>query len=79
MNNDQELETKSQSQMIYEYLNYGLSLSAMEALDLFGCSRLAARIHELRLAGHNVGSRMVRTGSGRRVARYSLDKGGDHA
>ena len=37
-----------------------------------GCFRLAARIADLRAAGHDIHSEMVTTDSGKRVARYTL-------
>ena len=37
-----------------------------------GCFRLAARIADLRAAGHDIQSEMVTTDSGKRVARYTL-------
>ena len=45
-------------------------LTHLEAQHLFGCSRLAARVQELRSMGHDVKSRMVETPSGKRVAEY---------
>jgi len=47
-------------------------ITHLEAQHLFGCSRLAARVQELRRMGHDVKSRMVETPSGKRVAEYSL-------
>jgi hypothetical protein len=44
----------------------------LEALQQFGCFRLAARIHELRNQGWQIAERMVETSSGKRVAEYSL-------
>ncbi len=40
------------------------------ALELFGCMRLAARVHELRLDGHNIQKMTVTTGTGKKVAAY---------
>jgi hypothetical protein len=45
-------------------------ITHLEAQHLFGCSRLAARVQELRRMGHDVKSRMVETPSGKRVAEY---------
>jgi hypothetical protein len=47
-------------------------ITHLEAQHLFGCSRLAARVQELRRMGHDVKSRMVETPSGKRVAEYWL-------
>lgn len=47
-------------------------ITHLEAQHLFGCSRLAARVQELRVMGYHVKSRMVETPSGKRVAEYWL-------
>ena len=47
-------------------------ITHLEAQHLFGSSRLAARVQELRRMGHDVKSRMVETPSGKRVAEYWL-------
>ena len=41
----------TQAGRILDHLRAGNRLTALEALDAFGCFRLAARIHELRLSG----------------------------
>ena len=46
-------------------------ITALQALNLFGCFRLAARIDELRHQGHSIDTAMVDVG-GKRVARYRL-------
>lgn len=45
----------SQTKQIMEYLSAGNSLTPLEALRLFGCFRLSARIYELRDIGRNMG------------------------
>jgi hypothetical protein len=40
--------------LILQHLEQGRTITAIEALVLFGCFRLAARIKELRDAGHNI-------------------------
>jgi len=44
----------TQAQVILDHLNNGGSLTALDALNQFGCFRLAARIHELRREGHQI-------------------------
>lgn len=39
---------------------------------LFGCFRLAARVHELRAEGHRIESRTVETQGGKKVEEYSV-------
>ena len=46
-------------------------LTPLEALDLYGCFRLAARIDELRAAGHDIVTR-IETRGGKRFASYRL-------
>lgn len=41
------MATKTQKELIREYLERGNSLTPMDALELFGCFRLATRIFEL--------------------------------
>ena len=47
------------------------SITPMEALEEFGCYRLAARIYDLRVAGHPIHTVMI-THDGSRYARYIL-------
>jgi hypothetical protein len=66
----------TQAGKILAYLQAGNRLTALEALQRFQCFRLAARIHELRRDGWQIEEQMVETGSGKRVAEYSMG-GGD--
>jgi hypothetical protein len=47
----------------------------LDALELFGCFRLAARIHELRQDNWQISERTVETASGKRIAEYSITGG----
>lgn len=62
----------TQAGRILAYLRAGNRITALDALERFGCFRLAARIHELRREGWNVQERTVETRGGKRVAEYSL-------
>jgi len=62
----------TQKDMILNWLQKGKTITPMEALEKFGCFRLAARIHNLRESGHNIVATDYETPSGKRVARYSL-------
>lgn len=64
----------TQAGRILAHLRAGNRLTALEALELFGCFRLAARIHELRREGWDIHERTVETPSGKRVAEYSLEE-----
>jgi|688.fasta_scaffold58693_3 hypothetical protein len=62
----------SQSEAILAHLQAGESLTAMQALSLFNCLRLGARVLDLRRAGYDIRSEIIRTPSGKNVARYTL-------
>ena len=63
----------SHKELIEEYLNSGRTLTAVEALDKFGCFRLAARISDLRRDGINIATDTV-TQKGKTFARYKKIK-----
>jgi hypothetical protein len=52
----------------------GNSITHMDALRMFGCARLAARIDDLRKMGHIIVTEDVTEG-GKSFARYHLAKG----
>ena len=62
----------SQSEAILKHLQAGKSLTALQALSLFNCLRLGARILELRHAGYDIRTETIRTKSRKNVARYTL-------
>ena len=62
----------TQAGRILAYLREGHRITALEALEIFQCFRLAARVHELRREGWNIIERTVETASGKRIAEYSL-------
>ncbi|WP_201353842.1 helix-turn-helix domain-containing protein [Hydrogenimonas urashimensis] len=65
----------SQCEMILHHLLDGKSISAIEALNDFGCFRLAARIDELRNDGYDIRTEMVENkATGKRFARYWMPK-----
>lgn len=57
------------------------SLTQGQAIYWFGCMRLAARIKELKKAGHRITTEMVtvrnRAGRPVRIAEYKLNKKGE--
>lgn len=67
----------SQSEWILKQLRAGRSLNALDALSGCRCFRLAARIDDLRAAGHNIVTTMV-TNNGKRYGTYTLVKGKKH-
>ena len=63
---------KSQIQQILNHLQKGKTLTPLQALRLFDCLRLGARIWDLRQQGYDVVAKIIKTSSGKYVAKYSL-------
>jgi len=66
-----ETNTNSQEKQILNYLQSGKSITQMEALNLFDCMRLSARVHRLNKRGHNIKTLMIEE-NGKRFAKYYL-------
>lgn len=62
----------SQEQAILAYLRTGHLITPIGALQKFNTFRLAARIADLRRAGHVIRTETIKTRSGKRVAAYLL-------
>ena len=64
----------TQTQRIYRLLvsRGDIGVTALDALSEEGVFRLAARIWELRQAGHQIEDRKLRTSNGAHVSRYVL-------
>jgi len=56
---------------ILTHLQNGRSLTPLEALNEFGCFRLAAHIESLRKDGHKIFTHMVNE-NGKKYAKYTL-------
>lgn len=65
--------TDSQRRVILKWLKEGNSITPMEALNMCGCFRLAARIFELRSKGFNISTEIIEVNK-KRFAQYSLVK-----
>lgn len=67
-----------QTEQILDYMRTYGTITPLEALKDCGCMRLAARISDLRKAGHNITSRKVavirRDGSKAFVERYTINE-----
>jgi hypothetical protein len=61
----------TQTEMIRAHLQSGRDLSPIDALNHYGCFRLAARIIELRKAGLDIET-VTETRNGKKYARYVL-------
>lgn len=68
----------SQAQKILEYLQEGKSITPIDALRMFNCFRLSARISDLRGMGFNIATSIETKeypdGSKKRYARYWLNE-----
>ena len=67
------MKTDSQNALIKGWLLNGYSLTTLEALNMFGCFRLSARIADLKDQGLPVVAEMVVIND-KRVARYYLQR-----
>lgn len=67
-----EESNESQCSKILAVLLDGRSITPLEALNLCGCFRLAARIHDLRDRGNDIITETITTNSGKKVASYRL-------
>ncbi|MFR9622504.1 MAG: helix-turn-helix domain-containing protein [Rikenellaceae bacterium] len=73
MNNNQNATTSgSQCTKILAYLKLGNTLTALEALDMFQCFRLTARIWDIKQQGYEIERKLVTSRSGKRIAEYKL-------
>jgi len=62
----------TQNDLILAWLSQGNTLTPLEALDRFGSLRLAARIKDLRNAGHEIKTTRIFSKRGAVIAEYSL-------
>lgn len=62
----------NQTTQIANYLQKGKTLTPIEALNKFGCFRLAARIADLRNDGMLIKTTIVKLKNKKQVAQYSI-------
>jgi hypothetical protein len=62
----------SQNKQIADYLNKGKKLTPIDALNKFGCFRLAARIADLRNDGMNIVTNTIKLENKKQIAQYSI-------
>ena len=60
-----------QAQQILNHLQQGAKITPIDALNQFGCFRLAARIHDLKKKGWNIKTE-TELKNGKEYAAYSL-------
>ena len=62
----------SQNKQIADYLNKGKKLTTIDALNKFGCFRLASRINDLRNDGMKISTKIIKLENKKQIAQYSL-------
>ena len=62
----------SQTQQIQKHLEKGKSITPIDALNKYGCFRLAARIADLRNDGMNIKTTIVKLKNKKQIASYSV-------
>ena len=62
----------SQNKQIADYLNKGKKLTPIDALNKFGCFRLAARIADLRNERMNIVTNTIKLENKKQIAQYSV-------
>jgi hypothetical protein len=63
--------SQSQNQQIAAFLDAGGSLTPLEALQMFGCLNLAARVYDCKRDGMDIATTMTAVGNGKRVGSYT--------
>lgn len=70
--NENTKTSRSQTDLILEYMLQGHSITPLEALEKFKCFRLGARIADIKARGYLVYSEFVTTPSEKKVKQYHL-------
>lgn len=63
----------NQADAILEHLKRGDAITPIDALNLYGCFRLAARIDDLRKSGHFIETEIIKK-DGKKYARYYIPR-----
>jgi hypothetical protein len=61
----------TQNKQIKAHLESGKAITAYEALELYGCLRLASRIFDIKSSGYAVNKDLITLPSGKRIASYT--------
>ena len=59
---------------ILRYMQAGHDITPLEALDMFGCFRLGARVWDLRRAGYIIQDAPVKLQNGKTVKKYWIER-----
>lgn len=70
--NPNEKTSQTQNSKILKALLNGERLTQLDAYTRFNCTRLGARIYDLKQQGHKIERRMIVVPSGKCVAEYRL-------
>ena len=70
--NENTKVSKSQTDLILDWMLAGNAITPLEALERFKCFRLGARIADIKKKGYIVYSEFVTTESEKKVKRYHL-------
>jgi hypothetical protein len=65
------MKTETQNGLIKIWLLNGYTITQLDALKMFGCFRLSARISDLKDQGFDIVTKMVKVND-KRVAQYCL-------
>lgn len=68
--NENHVSSQSQESKILDHMLRGHRITGLDALNLFGCFRLPARIADIQKRGFNVRSEFITAPSGKRVKSY---------
>jgi hypothetical protein len=66
------MNTETQAQAILRHMRSGYEITALEALKLFNCMRLAARIADIKEMGIDIADRWVTRDDGVRFKAYRV-------
>lgn len=70
--NENTKTSRSQTDLILEWMLADHTITPLEALEKFGSFRLGARIADIRAKGYLVYSEFITLPNGKRVKRYNL-------
>jgi hypothetical protein len=63
---------KTQNEKILNHLKKGKRLTALTALEIYGCFRLASRIYELKKKEYNIKTHTIQLHNNKRVSVYYI-------
>ena len=66
------MNTETQTKAILRHMRPGYEITALEALKLFNCMRLAARIADIKEMGIDIADRWITRDDGKRFKAYRV-------